>query len=214
MASLIGDELYKIGEDMYTQQLLDEMRGKERKGSRRPWSSGSRSCGCSHPTARTGSRSHIYLRKSPNERADDVTRFGRSCGASTSATPPSWACWSPRQRCVPSCSASADGSVRWPWLAAVGGGGLSGLVRLDDGLWNAAAVVHLVAVGASPLTYGLQARNGPIEYVRVKPEIVAEIRVDPVTQAGRWRHGTRLLRLRPDLDIDDIPYDLDLEPGT
>jgi hypothetical protein len=31
------------------------------------------------------------------------------------------------------------------------------------------------------------------------------------TQAGRWRHGSRLLRLRPDLGVDDILYDLDLE---
>jgi ATP-dependent DNA ligase len=54
-------------------------------------------------------------------------------------------------------------------------------------------------------------KKGPTEYVRVQPEIVAEIRVDPATQAGRWRHGSRLLRLRPDLEPGDVPYDLQLE---
>lgn len=53
--------------------------------------------------------------------------------------------------------------------------------------------------------------KGPTEYHRVEPTVVAEIRIDPATQAGRWRHGSRLIRLRPDVDPDQIPRDLDLE---
>ena len=53
--------------------------------------------------------------------------------------------------------------------------------------------------------------KGPTEYQRVEPTVVAEIRIDPATQAGRWRHGSRLIRLRPDLTPDQVPRDLDLE---
>lgn len=55
-------------------------------------------------------------------------------------------------------------------------------------------------------------------YVRVVPQLVAEIRVDVATshstdsdQAGQWRHRLRFLRLRPDQDIEDVPTDLELE---
>lgn len=55
----------------------------------------------------------------------------------------------------------------------------------------------------------LDGQEGSTDYIRVVPEIVAEVRVDPATQAGRWRHGSRLLRLRP--DVDQVPLDLDLD---
>lgn len=49
-----------------------------------------------------------------------------------------------------------------------------------------------------------------IDYVRVDPTIVVEVRVDTAAQAGRWRHGLRFLRLRPDLDPSAVPHDMDL----
>ncbi|GAB3764670.1 ATP-dependent DNA ligase [Microlunatus parietis] len=57
----------------------------------------------------------------------------------------------------------------------------------------------------------------PRPYHRVKPEVVAEIRVDVATsngaagEVGHWRHRLRHLRLRPDLTAADVPTDLDLE---
>jgi ATP-dependent DNA ligase len=48
-----------------------------------------------------------------------------------------------------------------------------------------------------------------IEYVRVEPTVVVEVRVDTASQAGRWRHGLRFLRLRPELRPEDVPTDLD-----
>lgn len=50
---------------------------------------------------------------------------------------------------------------------------------------------------------------GVTEYARVRPEVVAEIRVDVAAQAGRWRHGLRYLRLRTDLTPADVPLDLE-----
>lgn len=57
----------------------------------------------------------------------------------------------------------------------------------------------------------------PRPYHRVRPGVVAEIRVDVATsngaagEVGHWRHRLRYLRLRPDLTPDDVPHDLDLE---
>ncbi|MFC7625246.1 ATP-dependent DNA ligase [Microlunatus sp. GCM10028923] len=57
----------------------------------------------------------------------------------------------------------------------------------------------------------------PRPYHRVQPDLVAEIRVDVATsngaagETGHWRHRLRHLRLRPDLTVDDVPRDLDLE---
>jgi hypothetical protein len=39
---------------------------------------------------------------------------------------------------------------------------------------------------------------------------VVEVRVDVAAHAGRWRHGLRYLRLRPDLDTAAVPLDMDL----
>lgn len=49
------------------------------------------------------------------------------------------------------------------------------------------------------------------EYTRIAPTIVVEVRVDVATHGQRWRHGLRFLRPRPDLGVDDVPRDLDLE---
>lgn len=57
----------------------------------------------------------------------------------------------------------------------------------------------------------------PRPYQRVRPEVIAEIRVDVAASHGaggeveNWRHRLRFLRLRPDLLPDDVPVDLDLE---
>jgi ATP-dependent DNA ligase len=48
------------------------------------------------------------------------------------------------------------------------------------------------------------------EYVKVDPTVVVEVRVDVAAQAGRWRHGLRYLRLRPDIDPAAVPLDMDL----
>src|SRR5579875_2731578 len=49
-----------------------------------------------------------------------------------------------------------------------------------------------------------------IDYVRVEPDIVVEVRVDTAAQAGRWRHGLRFLRIREDVEPADIPRDMDI----
>jgi ATP-dependent DNA ligase len=47
------------------------------------------------------------------------------------------------------------------------------------------------------------------EYVKVDPKLVVEIRVDVATQADRWRHGLRFLRIRTDVEPSEVPWDLD-----
>ncbi len=57
----------------------------------------------------------------------------------------------------------------------------------------------------------------PRPYQRVRPEVIAEIRVDVATshaaggEAENWRHRLRFLRLRAELQPEDVPNDLDLE---
>ena len=57
----------------------------------------------------------------------------------------------------------------------------------------------------------------PRPYQRVRPEVIAEIRVDVATSHGtggeaeNWRHRLRFIRLRAELQPDDVPTDLDLE---
>ena len=41
--------------------------------------------------------------------------------------------------------------------------------------------------------------GGELEEAAVRPELVVEVRYDKV-QGSRFRHGTKLLRLRPDKD--------------
>jgi len=47
------------------------------------------------------------------------------------------------------------------------------------------------------------------EYVKVDPRTVVEVRVDVAAQAGRWRHGLRFLRVREDVQPEDVPTDMD-----
>lgn len=49
-----------------------------------------------------------------------------------------------------------------------------------------------------------------IDYVRVEPDVVVEVRVDTAAQAGRWRHGLRFVRIREDVTPADIPRDMDI----
>lgn len=51
----------------------------------------------------------------------------------------------------------------------------------------------------------------PTPYTRVEPTAVVEIRADPATGAGKWRHKQRVLRVRADRTPNDIPRDLDFE---
>lgn len=41
--------------------------------------------------------------------------------------------------------------------------------------------------------------------VRVDPVLVAEVTADPAQDQGVWRHLVRWGRLRPDLEVDDVP---------
>lgn len=52
--------------------------------------------------------------------------------------------------------------------------------------------------------------SSEIEYIRVEPDVVVEVRVDTAAQAGRWRHGLRFLRIRDDLAPADIARDMDI----
>lgn len=49
--------------------------------------------------------------------------------------------------------------------------------------------------------------SGPVAITHVDPVLVVEIAADTALQAGRQRHPIRLLRLRPDLSIDDLTVD-------
>jgi len=44
----------------------------------------------------------------------------------------------------------------------------------------------------------------PTVYTQVRPEAVVELVVDTAVEHHRWRHPARFVRLRPDLDADDI----------
>jgi ATP-dependent DNA ligase len=60
-------------------------------------------------------------------------------------------------------------------------------------------------------TSSIYGRREPTPYTRVAPDVVVEARVDVATDGHRWRHPVRYLRLRPDLTVDQVPRDLDLE---
>src|SRR5439155_11779517 len=47
--------------------------------------------------------------------------------------------------------------------------------------------------------------TGDLEQVALKPELVAEVRYDKL-EKSRFRHGTRLLRFRPDKDPDQCTW--------
>jgi ATP-dependent DNA ligase len=54
------------------------------------------------------------------------------------------------------------------------------------------------------------------DYHRVIPDLIVEVRVDVATAQAidgpsHWRHRLRLLRLRTDLNIGDVPRDLNIE---
>lgn len=43
-----------------------------------------------------------------------------------------------------------------------------------------------------------------IDYVQVAPELVVEVETDTAAEHGRWRHATRFLRVRHDLDPAEV----------
>jgi ATP-dependent DNA ligase len=47
-------------------------------------------------------------------------------------------------------------------------------------------------------------RKEPLDYVPVKPHLVAEIIVDQAYEAGRYRHPVKHLRLRAEMDASDV----------
>lgn len=46
--------------------------------------------------------------------------------------------------------------------------------------------------------------HGRTAYTRVAPSLVVELETDYAFEHGRWRHPTRFIRLRPDLEPDDL----------
>jgi ATP-dependent DNA ligase len=44
----------------------------------------------------------------------------------------------------------------------------------------------------------------PTVYTQVRPSVVVEVTVDTAVEQHRWRHPAHFLRLRPDLQIDDL----------
>jgi hypothetical protein len=51
-------------------------------------------------------------------------------------------------------------------------------------------------------------------YVKVRPLVVVEVRVDIAVEGGRWRHSARFVRTRPDLTAEDVPRVDDADGGS
>ncbi|MFB0620803.1 hypothetical protein [Streptomyces sp. AGS-58] len=47
--------------------------------------------------------------------------------------------------------------------------------------------------------------RGDLDFTLVQPGLVAEFLADTAVDEGRWRHPVRFVRVRDDLDIDDLP---------
>ncbi|RJL26517.1 ATP-dependent DNA ligase [Bailinhaonella thermotolerans] len=63
-------------------------------------------------------------------------------------------------------------------------------------------------------TSGRYGSRDPLEYTRVRPDVVAEVAVDVAAERGRWRHAVRFIRVRQDLSPSDVPLNLDLETDS
>jgi ATP-dependent DNA ligase len=70
------------------------------------------------------------------------------------------------------------------------------------------ALVTPLLEGAPERGFAEQNRwgTGGLEEAALRPELVVEVRYDKV-QGNRFRHGTRLLRFRPDKDADQCTWD-------
>jgi ATP-dependent DNA ligase len=70
------------------------------------------------------------------------------------------------------------------------------------------ALVEPLLAGAPERGFSEQNRwgSGGLEESAVRPELVVEVRYDKV-QGNRFRHGTRLLRFRPDKDAADCTWE-------
>ena len=82
------------------------------------------------------------------------------------------------------------------------------LREVPDGLEDLSREALVVDLEAEPLLEDAPERRfsepnrwggGELEEAPVRPEVVVEVRYDKV-QGRRFRHGTKLLRLRPDKD--------------
>ena len=73
-------------------------------------------------------------------------------------------------------------------------------------------ILALVEAAASPARPSAASPSrtagarGGLEESAVRPELVVEVRYDKV-QGNRFRHGTRLLRFRPDKDASDCTWE-------
>lgn len=56
-------------------------------------------------------------------------------------------------------------------------------------------------------------RPEPLRYMQVEPTVVAEIDAGVAFEHGRWRHGVRYARHRPDMSVYDVPLLLGEEEG-
>ncbi|MGP4051517.1 hypothetical protein [Streptomyces sp. 2A115] len=45
----------------------------------------------------------------------------------------------------------------------------------------------------------------PLEFTPIAPHLVSEFSGDTAIDQDRWRHSVRLVRLRPDLTVEDLP---------
>ncbi|MFI2652532.1 ATP-dependent DNA ligase [Micromonospora fulviviridis] len=90
------------------------------------------------------------------------------------------------------------------------GGLLSPLRALQH---RRAAVVHPWPEPLPGSWSGQLDRPEPLPYVQVEPTVVAEIDADVAFEHGRWRHGVRYARARPDMSVYDVPLLLGEEEG-
>ncbi|MEU9828549.1 ATP-dependent DNA ligase [Micromonospora chersina] len=90
------------------------------------------------------------------------------------------------------------------------GGMLSPLHPLQH---RRAAVMHPWPEPLPASWSGQLDRPEPLRYVQVEPTVVAEIDADVAFEHGRWRHGVRYARPRPDMSVYDVPLLLGEEEG-
>ena len=46
--------------------------------------------------------------------------------------------------------------------------------------------------------------GNPVDLARVDPTVVVEVAADSALQFGRYRHALRFVRVRPDVDVDEV----------
>jgi len=91
-----------------------------------------------------------------------------------------------------------DGSVDYVGSCAVAAGRQKEILALVEPLFEGAPERGF----SEPNRWG----TGGLEEAAIRPELVVEVRFDKV-QGNRFRHGTRLIRFRPDKDPDQCTWD-------